>query len=51
MIRNDIRLRWSPLLALLFIFLGAMALPLLLYGAGFLDRFLQAFCVKELFNE
>jgi hypothetical protein len=43
MIRNDIRLRRSPLVVLLFIFLGSMALPLLLHGAGFLDRFLQTF--------
>jgi hypothetical protein len=42
MIRNDIRLRRSPLLAALFIFLGAIALPLLLYFGGAIDRFLRS---------
>jgi hypothetical protein len=41
MIRNDIRLRWSPLIAAFWIFIGTVLGLGLIGGLGFLDRFLR----------
>lgn len=41
MIRNDVRLRRSPLVIALCIFIGAIILPLLIYFGGAIDRFLR----------
>lgn len=41
MIRNDIRLRRSPIFLALWLFFGSIAGFALLGGLGFLDRFLR----------
>ncbi len=42
MIRNDIRLRWSPLIAAFWIFIAFTGGALLLGLGGFLDKFLRS---------